>query len=72
MPTNLYGPGDNYTADSHVLGAHRRFHQAVQGMPERDLLGSGSPRGFLHVDDLGEADVRVGRGRWQHAPKCVW
>jgi len=56
MPTNLYGPGDNYHPEnSHVLPALiRRFHEAkVQEAPEVVVWGSGSPlREFLHVDDL--------------------
>ncbi|MFE4957832.1 GDP-L-fucose synthase family protein [Streptomyces sp. NPDC056653] len=59
MPTNLYGPGDNFDLDSsHVLPALiRRFHDARQGgAPEVTLWGSGSPRReFLHVDDLAAA-----------------
>ena len=56
MPTNLYGPGDNFHAeDSHVLPALiRRFHDALlAGQPEVMIWGSGEPlREFLHVDDL--------------------
>jgi len=56
MPTNLYGPGDNYHPEnSHVLPALiRRFHEAVRdGKKEVVCWGSGSPkREFLHVDDL--------------------
>jgi GDP-L-fucose synthase len=56
MPTNLYGPGDNYHPEnSHVLPALiRRFHEAVRdGKNEVVCWGSGSPkREFLHVDDL--------------------
>jgi GDP-L-fucose synthase len=59
MPTNLYGPGDNYHAtNSHVLPALiRRFHEAKQGgTPSVTCWGSGSPRReFLHVDDLADA-----------------
>jgi GDP-L-fucose synthase len=59
MPTNLYGPGDNFDfATSHVLPALiRRFHEAKeQGKPEVALWGTGSPkREFLHVDDLADA-----------------
>lgn len=59
MPTNLYGPGDNFDLDSsHVLPALiRRFHEARHGgAPEVTLWGSGSPRReFLHVDDLAAA-----------------
>lgn len=56
MPTNLYGPNDNYhPAHSHVLPALiRRFHEAKeQGLPEVACWGDGSPlREFLYVDDL--------------------
>lgn len=59
MPTNLYGPGDNFDLESgHVLAALiRRFHEAKeQGSPTVELWGTGSPRReFLHVDDLAEA-----------------
>lgn len=59
MPTNLYGPGDNYhPQNSHVLPALiRRFHEAkVAGLAEVAAWGTGSPkREFLHVDDLAEA-----------------
>ena len=61
MPTNLYGPGDNYHAtDSHVVAALiRRFDEAVSsGSKVVECWGSGSPlREFLHADDLGEASV---------------
>ncbi len=56
MPTNLYGPGDNYHPEnSHVLPAMlRRFHEAkLAGAPNVTIWGSGTPRReFLHVDDL--------------------
>ncbi|MGW0820614.1 GDP-L-fucose synthase family protein [Streptomyces sp. NPDC002845] len=59
MPTNLYGPGDNFDLEtSHVLPALiRRFHEAHEaGLAEVTLWGSGSPRReFLHVDDLADA-----------------
>lgn len=59
MPTNLYGPGDNYHPEnSHVLpGLIRRFHQAKEdGAAEVVVWGTGRPkREFLHVDDLAEA-----------------
>lgn len=59
MPTNLYGPGDNFHPEnSHVLpGLLRRFRQAVQdGSEEVIVWGSGTPRReFLHVDDLAAA-----------------
>ena len=61
MPTNLYGPGDNYHPEnSHVLPALvRRFHEAKQsGLKTVTCWGTGSPlREFLHVDDLGKACV---------------
>ena len=61
MPTNLYGPGDNYHPEnSHVLPALiRRFHEAKEGGLESvTCWGTGSPmREFLHVDDLGKACV---------------
>lgn len=63
MPTNLYGPGDNFDLEtSHVLPALiRRFHEAQRdGAEEVTLWGSGSPRReFLHVDDLAAACVRL-------------
>ena len=59
MPTNLYGPGDNFDLEkSHVLPALiRRFHEArLQGAAEVTLWGTGTPRReFLHVDDLAAA-----------------
>ena len=59
MPTNLYGPGDNYhPTNSHVMAALlRRFHQAsVEAAPAVICWGTGSPRReFLHVDDLAAA-----------------
>jgi GDP-L-fucose synthase len=59
MPTNLYGPGDNFDLEtSHVLPALiRRFHEAkISGAPEVTLWGTGTPRReFLHVDDLAYA-----------------
>ena len=59
MPTNLYGPGDNYhLQNSHVLPALiRKFHEAKEaGRPEVVAWGTGAPRReFLHVDDLADA-----------------
>lgn len=59
MPTNLYGPGDNYHSEnSHVIPAMiRRFHEAKErGDSDVTIWGSGAPRReFLHVDDLAEA-----------------
>jgi GDP-L-fucose synthase len=61
MPTNLYGPGDNFgLASSHVLPALiRKFHEArMAGTTEVSVWGSGRPRReFLHVDDLADACV---------------
>lgn len=61
MPTNLYGPGDNFDLQtSHVLPAlMRKFHEArVSGAPDVTLWGTGTPRReFLHVDDLADACV---------------
>ncbi len=63
MPTNLYGPGDNFHPEnSHVLPALiRRFHEAAQqGLDEVGIWGSGTPRReFLHVDDMAEASLFV-------------
>jgi GDP-L-fucose synthase len=76
MPTNLYGPADNYhPTNSHVLPALiRRFHEAAQ-QPSQGAgtmvtcWGTGSPlREFLHVDDLGEACV-FALERWQPGPQ---
>jgi GDP-L-fucose synthase len=65
MPTNLYGPFDNFDLQSsHVLPAMiRKFHDArVEGRPEVTLWGTGSPRReFLHVDDLADACVFIMR-----------
>ena len=59
MPTNLYGPGDNYHPEnSHVIPALiRRFHEAKEaGAPSVTIWGTGTPlREFLHVDDLATA-----------------
>lgn len=63
MPTNLYGPHDNYHPDnSHVIPALlRRFHDAVENSVEEVAIwGSGKPmREFLHVDDMAAASVHV-------------
>jgi GDP-L-fucose synthase len=65
MPTNLYGPFDNFDPDrSHVLpGLIRKIHQArVQDLPEVVLWGTGTPRReFLHSDDLADALVFLAR-----------
>lgn len=63
MPTNLYGPGDNFHPDnSHVIPALiRRFHEAARdGLTEVVIWGSGTPRReFLHVDDMAAASLFV-------------
>jgi GDP-L-fucose synthase len=63
MPTNLYGPGDNFDPErSHVLpGLIRRFHEAaVSAAPTVTVWGSGTPRReFLHVDDLARACLHL-------------
>lgn len=63
MPTNLYGPGDNYHPEnSHVIPALiRRFHEAkVNDAPVVAIWGSGTPkREFLHVDDMAAASIHV-------------
>jgi len=59
MPSNLYGPGDNFDLTTgHVFPALiRKFHEAkIMGLPEVEIWGSGNPmREFLHVDDLADA-----------------
>ena len=71
MPTNLYGPGDNFHPDnSHVIPALlRRFHAAcAEGAAEVVIWGSGTPkREFLHVDDMAAACVHV-----MDLPAEVW
>lgn len=61
MPTNMYGPNDNYNlSNSHVLPALiRKFHEAKEhNRPFVEMWGTGSPlREFLHADDLGDACV---------------
>jgi len=63
MPTNLYGPGDNYHPEnSHVIPALiRRFHEAKMiKVPQVTIWGSGTPkREFLYVDDMAAASVHV-------------
>lgn len=63
MPTNLYGPGDNYHPEnSHVIPALiRRFHEAkINKVPEVLIWGTGSPRReFLYVDDMASASVFI-------------
>ena len=72
MPTNLYGPGDNFSLEnSHVLPAlMRKFHEAVQaGREEVVVWGTGSPRReFLHVDDLADATVFLMRNYSDEGP----
>jgi len=79
MPTNLYGPGDNYHPEnSHVIPALiRRFHEAkVAKAPKVEVWGSGTPRReFLHVDDMAAASVfvmEIDETTWQSAvtPMC--
>lgn len=73
MPTNLYGPGDNYHPEnSHVLPALiRRFHEAKEsGADSVTIWGTGTPRReFLHVDDLADATVHL--LRLQDPPNLV-
>lgn len=63
MPTNLYGPGDNYNPDtSHVVAALiRRFHEAkLSGAPKVVVWGTGTPRReFLYVDDMADACIHL-------------
>jgi GDP-L-fucose synthase len=63
MPTNLYGPGDNYHPEnSHVIPALvRRFHEAkINGAEKVTIWGTGTPRReFLYVDDMADASVHV-------------
>jgi GDP-L-fucose synthase len=65
MPTNLYGPGDNFDPESsHVIpGLLKRFHEAkMRGDPTFEVWGTGEPRReFLHVDDLARAVVHLMR-----------
>ena len=71
MPTNLYGPGDNYHPEnSHVIPALiRRFHEAkLNNAPRVALWGTGTPRReFLYVDDMASASVHV-----MNLPKQVY
>src|ERR1700759_2240645 len=70
MPTNLYGPGDNYHPEySHVVAALiRRFHEAkVAGVPNVVVWGTGKPRReFLHVDDMADACVHLMKSYSHH------
>ena len=86
MPTNLYGPGDNFDLEnSHVLPALiRKFHEAKEaGQDEVVVWGTGTPRReFLHVDDMADACVflmqhysdephrQCRRGRGHHHPRA--
>ncbi len=71
MPTNLYGPGDNYHPEnSHVIPALiRRFHEArVANAPKVTIWGTGTPlREFLYVDDMAAASIHV-----MNLPKAVF
>ena len=71
MPTNLYGPGDNYHPEnSHVIPALiRRFHEAkLANAPSVAIWGTGTPRReFLYVDDMAAASVHV-----MNLPKAVY
>jgi len=71
MPTNLYGPGDNYHPEnSHVIPALiRRFHEAkVSNAPSVAIWGTGTPkREFLYVDDMAAASVHV-----MNLPKAIY
>lgn len=75
MPTNLYGPGDNYhPTDSHVIPALiRRFHEAKEKkLPEVSIWGTGSAkREFLYVDDMAEACWVVMNQKSEHYKKLV-
>jgi len=72
MPTNLYGPGDNFhPEDAHVIPALlRRFHEAVQANARTvTIWGSGRPRReFLHVDDMAAASVHI----MELGPQTYW
>ncbi|MCM5068527.1 NAD-dependent epimerase/dehydratase family protein, partial [Escherichia coli] len=71
MPTNLYGPNDNFhPSNSHVIPALlRRFHDAVENnSPNVVVWGSGTPkREFLHVDDMASASIYV-----MEMPYDIW
>ena len=76
MPTNLYGPGDNFDLEtSHVLPAMiRKFHEAKRSGPDRnvELWGSGSPmREFLHVDDMAAACVHILRAEEEQIDRAA-
>lgn len=71
MPTNLYGPGDNFDlASSHVIPAlmHKIHSAKVNGEPAVTIWGSGAPkREFLHVDDLADACLFLLENQFEHA-----
>ena len=75
MPTNLYGPGDNFDLQSsHVLPALiRKFHEAqIRGATEVEVWGTGKPRReFLHVDDLADACLFLMQGYSNESPVNV-
>jgi len=75
MPTNLYGPGDNFDlVSSHVLPALiRKFHDAkIAGQKTVEIWGSGKPRReFMHVDDLAEACVFLLERSWDEIEKIA-
>jgi GDP-L-fucose synthase len=75
MPTNLYGPGDNFDLrSSHVLPALiRKFHEAqIHGANEVEVWGTGKPRReFLHVDDLADACLFLMQGYSNESPVNV-
>jgi GDP-L-fucose synthase len=72
LPTNLYGPNDNYDPEqSHLMGALvRKFHEAkVQGNPTVSLWGTGTPRReFMYVDDAADAAVFIAKNYCGSAP----
>jgi len=75
MPTNLYGPGDNYhPMNSHVIPAIiRKFHEAkIKNLTKVDIWGTGEPyREFLHVEDLADASIYImNLGRDDYASAC--
>jgi GDP-L-fucose synthase len=76
MPTNLYGPGDNYHPEnSHVIPALiRRFHEAkVNGHPTVTVWGTGTPRReFLYSDDMADACVFLMNLRDEEFAKLLW
>lgn len=75
MPTNLYGPGDNYDPmNSHVIpGLIRRFHTAgLENLPNVSIWGSGKPlREFLYVEDLADACIFLMENYSESAPMNV-